>query len=244
MLEQREGKPNILIVDDEPEIRSLLCEFLLDEYDCATASSAEEALSRLAGAEFDLVLSDIQMGGMSGLEMIPRVLKRSPETVVVMVSGVQTIESAVEAMRVGAFDYVIKPFDLQHVEVAVRRALEHHDLRVAKRAYENQLEELVRRRTVELDETLRSLEDAYRSTLKALTAALDKRDTETSGHSERVVAFSLRLGRELGVGEEQLRSLEFGSLLHDIGKIGVPDAILRKPAALDEAEWFEMRKHP
>src|SRR5256714_5398969 len=244
MLEQREGKPNILVVDDEPEIRSLLCELLLGEFDCATASSAGEALARLAGAEFGLVLSDIQMGSMSGLEMIPRVLKRSPETVVVMVSGVQTIESAVEAMRVGAFDYVIKPFDLQHVEVAVRRALEHHDLRVAKRAYENHLEELVRRRTAELDETLRSLEDAYRSTLKALTAALDKRDTETSGHSERVVNFSLRLGRELGVGEEQSVALEFGALLHDIGKIGVPDAVLRKPAALDEAEWFEMRKHP
>jgi putative two-component system response regulator len=161
-----------------------------------------------------------------------------------MVSGMQTIESAVEAMRVGAFDYVIKPFDLRHVEVAVRRALEHHDLRVAKREYESHLEELVRRRTAELDETLRSLEDAYRSTLKALTSALDKRDTETHGHSERVVAFSLRLGRELGLGEEQLVALEFGSLLHDIGKIGVPDAILRKPAALDESEWFEMRKHP
>ena len=244
MFEQREGKPHILVVDDEPEIRTLLCDLLRDEYDCATASSAEEALSRLAVAEFDLVLSDIQMGGMSGLEMIPRVLKRSPDTVVVMVSGVQTIESAVEAMRVGAFDYVIKPFDLQHVEVAVRRALEHHDLRVAKRAYENHLEELVRRRTAELDETLRSLEDAYRSTLKALTAALDKRDTETSGHSERVVAFSLRLGRELGVGVEQLVALEFGSLLHDIGKIGVPDAILRKPAALSESEWVRMREHP
>src|SRR2546423_1048634 len=244
MLEQREGKPHILIVDDEPEIRNLLCELLREEYDCATACSAEEALSRLADAEFDLVLSDIQMGGMSGLEMIPHALGRSPETVVVMVSGVQTIESAVEAMRVGAFDYVIKPFDLQHVEVAVSRALEHHDLRAAKRAYENHLEELVRRRTAELDETLRSLEDAYRSTLKALTAALDKRDTETSGHSERVVAFSLRLGRELGLGAEQSVALEFGALLHDIGKIGVPDAILRKPAALDEAEWFEMRKHP
>src|SRR5947209_8194385 len=244
MFEQREGKPHILVVDDEPEIRTLLCDLLLDEYDCATASSAEEALSKLADAKFDLVLSDIQMGGMSGLEMIPHALERSLDTVVVMVSGVQTIESAVEAMRVGAFDYVIKPFDLQHVEVAVRRALEHHDLRVAKRRYENHLEELVHSRTAELDEALRSLEDAYRSTLKALTAALDKRDSETHGHSERVVAYSLRLGRELGLDAEQTRSLEFGALLHDIGKIGVPDAILRKPSRLTEEEWREMREHP
>jgi HD-GYP domain-containing protein (c-di-GMP phosphodiesterase class II) len=147
-------------------------------------------------------------------------------------------------MRVGAFDYVIKPFDLSKVETAVSRALEHHDLRVAKRRYESHLEELVRRRTAQLDEALRSLEDAYRSTLKALTAALDKRDSETHGHSERVVSFSLRLGRELGLGPDQLRSLEFGSLLHDIGKIGVPDAILRKPAALTQEEWVRMREHP
>jgi response regulator RpfG family c-di-GMP phosphodiesterase len=244
MLELRAGKPHILVVDDEPEVRNLLCDLLSDNYDCESASSAEESLSKLEAREFDLVLSDIQMGGMSGLEMIPRVLKRSPDTVVVMVSGVQSIESAVEAMRVGAFDYVIKPFDLERVEIAVRRALDHHDLRAAKRAYENHLEELVRLRTAELDEALRSLGDAYRSTLKALTSALDKRDSETHGHSERVVNFSLRLGRELGVGGEQLKALEFGSLLHDIGKIGVPDAILRKPCALDESEWFEMRKHP
>src|SRR5436305_13208313 len=105
MFEQREGKPHILVVDDEPEIRTLLCELLIDEYDCATASSAEEALSGLAGAEFDLVLSDIQMGGMSGLEMIPRVLERPPDTGVAMASGRETIEGAAEAMPVGASGY-------------------------------------------------------------------------------------------------------------------------------------------
>jgi HD-GYP domain-containing protein (c-di-GMP phosphodiesterase class II) len=97
---------------------------------------------------------------------------------------------------------------------------------------------------MELDQALGSLEDAYRTTLKALAAALETRDHETHGHSQRVVSFSLRLGYELGLDKEQLKSLEFGSLLHDIGKIGVPDAILRKPAALDEDEWIKMRQHP
>jgi diguanylate cyclase (GGDEF)-like protein len=105
----------------------------------------------LSAEEFDLVLSDIRMGGMSGLEMIPRVLALAPDTVVMMNSGEQTIESAIEALRVGAFDYVRKPFDLQHVEAAVRRALEHHSLLEAKRLYENHLEELVRQRTAELN---------------------------------------------------------------------------------------------
>jgi putative nucleotidyltransferase with HDIG domain len=181
---------------------------------------------------------------MSGLELIPRVRELSPDTVVIMISGVQTVESAINALRAGAFDYVMKPFDLHHVEAAVSRALEHHYLRVEKRRYETYLEEMVAQRTEELDGALRSLGDAYRTTLKALTAALETRDLETHGHSERVVNFSLRLGRELNLDAEQMRSLEFGSLLHDIGKIGVPDAILRKPAKLTEEEWVRMREHP
>src|SRR5437764_278542 len=238
------GRARVLIADDEPEIRNVLYDLLSPAYDCSAVGSAEEALALLRERGYDLVISDIMMGGMSGLEMIPRVLERAPDTVVIMISGVQTVESAIHALRAGAFDYVMKPFDLQHVEAAVSRALEHHSLRVEKRRYETYLEEMVERRTSELNRALGSLGDAYRSTLESLTAALETRDSETHGHSERVVNFSLRLGRELKLGEEQLRSLEFGSLLHDIGKIGVPDAILRKPAALSEREWVKMREHP
>jgi uncharacterized domain HDIG len=156
----------------------------------------------------------------------------------------QTIESAINALRLGAFDYLMKPFDLRQAEAAVARALEHHELVVAKQRYENHLEELVDQRTAELDQALDSLENAYRSTLQALTAALETRDAETHGHSERVVTFSLRLGREYGLTAPQMKALEFGSLLHDIGKIGVPDAILRKPAKLTDEEWVRMREHP
>jgi putative two-component system response regulator len=237
-------RARVLIVDDERDIREMLCDLLSFDYDCEGASSAEEALGWLRMEKFNLIVSDITMGGMSGIEMIPHAFAASPETVVVMISGMQTIESAIEALRVGAFDYIMKPFDLRQVEAAVKRALEHYELREAKRLYENQLEELVEQRTVELDHALNSLEDAYRSTLKALTAALETRDAETHGHSERVVTFSLRLGRELGLDKAQMTALEFGSLLHDIGKIGVPDAILRKPAKLDEEEWARMREHP
>jgi putative two-component system response regulator len=224
-------RARVLVIDDEPKIRILLCELLAKDYHCVQCDSAEEALARLACAEFDLILSDIQMGGMSGLELVRRVRAQSPDAVVVMISGLQTVESAVAAMRAGAFDYVMKPFDLRHVEAAVRRALEHHELIVSKRRYEAHLEEMVAQRTEELNHALDSVEEAYRSTLKALTAALEARDADTHGHSERVITFSLRLGREMGLSDEELRSLEFGALLHDIGKIGVPDAILRKPLA-------------
>jgi response regulator RpfG family c-di-GMP phosphodiesterase len=184
------------------------------------------------------------MPGMSGLEMIPLVKSDSPNTVVVMISGMQTVESAIDALRLGAFDYVMKPFDLRQVEAVVKRALEHQGLIVAKQRYEDHLEELVEQRTAELDQALNSLEDAYRSTLKALTAALETRDLETHGHSERVVTYSMRLGREYGLDSQCTKSLEFGSLLHDIGKIGVPDLILRKPAKLTPEEWVVMREHP
>ena len=237
-------RASILIIDDEREITEILSDLLSDEHDCATAGSAEEALERLRTREFRLVVSDITMPGMSGLEMLPHLKEISPNAVVVMISGMQTVESAIDALRLGAFDYLMKPFDLRQVEAVVKRALEHHYLIVAKQRYEDQLEELVEQRTAELDRALGSLEDAYRSTLKALTAALETRDSETNGHSERVVTYSLRLGREYGLGSDEMKALEFGSLLHDIGKIGVPDAILRKPSKLTEDEWVRMREHP
>ncbi|HSD45972.1 MAG TPA: HD domain-containing phosphohydrolase [Pyrinomonadaceae bacterium] len=238
------ASPRILIVDDEVEITEILADLLSDDYHCLKAASAEQALDLLGQYQFQLVISDITMPGMSGLDMIPHVKQLSPETVVVMISGMQTVESAIGALRLGAFDYLMKPFDLRQVEAVVKRALEHHDLVVAKQRYENHLEELVEQRTAELDRALNSLEGAYRSTLKALTAALETRDSETHGHSERVVSYSLRLGREYGLSSDKMKSLEFGSLLHDIGKIGVPDSILRKPAKLTEEEWVRMREHP
>jgi len=239
-----DARPRVLIADDDAEIRDVLRELLCADYDCEAVGSAEEALALLAAGRFNLVLSDISMPGMSGLELAVNVQGLAPETVVVMVSGAQTQEAAVAAMRAGVFDYVVKPFDLGHVEVAVRRALAHQRLLEAKLDDERRLQEMIRRRTAELDGALQSIERSYRMTLQALTAALEARDRETRGHSERVVSFSLRLGREMGLGREELRSLEFGSLLHDIGKIGVPDAILRKPSALNEAEWAKMREHP
>jgi len=237
-------KPRLLIVDDETAVRGVLHDLLEQSYDCTEASSAEEALSLLRVNPYNLVISDITMAGMSGLQMIPYIKAISPDSVIVMVSGVQTIESAINALRLGAFDYLMKPFDLRQVEAAIQRAHEHHELIVAKQRYENHLAELVDQRTAELDEALGSLENAYRSTLQALTAALETRDAETHGHSERVVTFSLRLGQEYGLNAQEMKALEFGSLLHDIGKIGVPDAILRKPGKLTDEEWERMREHP
>jgi response regulator RpfG family c-di-GMP phosphodiesterase len=238
------ARARLLLVDDEPKVREILSDILGQMFECVTAVSAEEALEVLKTKSFQLIVSDITMGGISGLDMIPLARNICPHAVVVMISGIQTIESAIDALRVGAFDYIMKPFDLRQVEAVVKRAWEHYSLLEEKRRYESYLEELVQERTAALDRAMVALDDAYRATLKSLAAALETRDTETHGHSERVVSFSLRLGREINLDADTMRSLEFGALLHDIGKIGVPDSILLKPDKLTDAEWVKMREHP
>ena len=145
------NKEQILIIDDDEAVRDLLSQLLAENYSCTTAKSAEEALSLIQRETFDLVISDINMRGISGLEMITQIIKSAPDTVAMMISGEQTIDSAIEAMRAGAFDYIKKPFDIEHVEAAVRRALEHHSLLRSKRLYEDHLEELVKQRTDEVN---------------------------------------------------------------------------------------------
>jgi diguanylate cyclase (GGDEF)-like protein len=150
MFQANDHRARILIVDDEAGIRDLLHALLCDNYECVEVTSAEEALARLRSEKFELVISDIMMGGITGLEMVPQVLGIAPDAVVIMISGEQTIESAIEALRAGAFDYIIKPFDLRRVEVAVRRALQHQSLRESKRRHESHLEEMVEERTRKL----------------------------------------------------------------------------------------------
>jgi putative nucleotidyltransferase with HDIG domain len=240
----------ILVIDDEPTVLSLLYTFLSEMHSCKTATGAVEAIEYLKEETFDLVLSDIMMPGMSGLELLAEITTLSPETVVILISGNLNIQSAIEAMRHGAFDYITKPFNLKDVENAVSRALRHHWLLESNRQYEQHLEHLVTLRTNELtvantnlNSTLEKLYLNYRATLRALAAALEARDVETKGHSERVVSYCLRLGKQLGLGDPELITLENGALLHDIGKIGVPDGILLKRGALTEDEWNYMRRH-
>ncbi|MEN3335063.1 MAG: cyclic di-GMP phosphodiesterase [Blastocatellia bacterium] len=245
------NKPaRILIIDDEPNVLSVLYTLLCSRYDCKTATNALDALDPLKEETYDLVLSDIMMPGMSGLELLSEINRMNSLTVVVLISGNLNIQSAIEAMRRGAYDYVTKPFDLTDVEAAVERALRHHRLLKSNYLYEQRLQELVHVRTNELTAANASLNQAleqlfmnYRATLRALATALEARDVETKGHSDRVVTFSLELGSKLGLSQTELIALEQGALLHDIGKIGVRDSILLKRGPLTAEEWVEMREH-
>lgn len=144
-------KPSILIIDDDSQISDLLTAVFADRYDCHSAASAEDALNMLGARSIDLILSDIDMGDMSGLELVPHVHSVSPDTVVVLISGHNEIETAIQAMRAGAFDYIAKPLDLRHIEAAIDRALSHSRLLRDKRRYKEQLEILLQQRTAEVD---------------------------------------------------------------------------------------------
>src|SRR2546429_885814 len=158
----RANSPKILIIDDDDQIRRLLLDIFNDGYDCREVSSAEEALLILAQENFDLVISDINMGGMSGLELVPQVHSLSADSVVLMISGQNNIETAIEAMRAGAFDYVMKPLEIRHVEAAVERALKQSLLLQERRRYKDQLEQLLTERTAEVNRL------AYYDTLTGL----------------------------------------------------------------------------
>jgi len=238
-------RDKILIVDDEANVRSLLLRhFEAEGTECVTSPSALDALNEMKSQSFSLVISDIMMPGMSGMEFLRLVRKQSPETACIMITGLLDINTAVDSLRIGAYDFITKPFELPAVRRAVDRALERRRLLLENRCHREDLEQKIRERTFELNEALNGVEESYKITLEALVSALDAREHETHAHSQRVRAYTLTLAQDLGLDHEELIQTGRGALLHDVGKIGVRDSILLKPAKWSAEEWIEMRKHP
>ena len=229
---------NILIVDDERVIREVLSERLTEVgHRCTVAPNAFDALKAVGEQSFDLVLCDIDMPGKDGISLLQDIKGEHPEMDVVMVTGVVDTDTAIRAIRLGASDYLTKPFNLEEVVITVDRLLDKQRLVRENREYQVGLEQKVQERT-------RQLEDAYRVTLEALVAALDIRDTETQDHSIRVARFTYMLAEKMGVTEPAISQMRWGALLHDIGKIGMADAVLNKPGALTDHEFAILRDHP
>jgi putative nucleotidyltransferase with HDIG domain len=236
----------ILVVDDEDPIREVVCSMLSSaNYLCTPASSGKEALALLdSGENFELMLSDLMMAGMDGIALLEATKERFPDMPVVMVTAVHDVSVALNSIRNGAYDYLLKPFEREQLLATVRRALENRRLKLENRAYQTNLEALVTARTELLRQTLKELEESYDITLAALGDALDLKDRETEGHSKRVTAFTMAIARAMGLSSEQVRVIARGAFLHDIGKMAIPDAILNKPGKLDARETEIMREHP
>jgi response regulator RpfG family c-di-GMP phosphodiesterase len=235
----------ILIAEDEVVLRDLLVRKLTGlGYACESCENGDAALQLLSGKPFDLMLADIFMPKAGGISLLKEVMRIRPHIAVILVASVVDIEIAVDALKHGAYDYITKPFSLEEMSIGVSRALEKRRLIIENQNYQRTLEEQVTSRTYQLKEALATLEQTYHSTLAALSKALDSRDADSEGHSLRVTAYAARLAWQSGLNEDEIRVVEQGVLLHDIGKIGIPDELLRKRGKLNKAELTMMQKHP
>ncbi len=235
----------ILIAEDEAVLRDLLVRKLMGlGYACESCEDGDAALQLLSSNPFDLMLADIFMPETGGISLLKEVMRIRPHIAVILLASIVDIEIAVDALKYGAYDYITKPFSLEEMSISVSRALEKRRLIIENQNYQRTLEEQVASRTYQLKEALATLEQTYHSTLAALSKALDSRDADSEGHSLRVTAYAARLAWQSGLNETEIRVVEQGVLLHDIGKIGIPDELLRKRGKLNKTELTLMQKHP
>jgi putative two-component system response regulator len=235
----------ILIVDDEENICNILARRLTREgYLCVTANNGREALNYFYKNTFSLIISDIKMPEMDGVELLKKVKSVDPNMMVIMVTAYPEIDMAVEAMRLGAYDFIIKPADLDFVVLSVKKALEKKRLEEEVETYHKNLEKLVEERTAKLQHAYRTLKKAHLDSVKVLAEAIDAKDPYTRGHSERVGRMSLSIANHLDFAEGRLEVLQYGALLHDIGKIGIKDEVLQKPGPLSAGEYQYIQEHP
>ncbi|MBM4277854.1 MAG: response regulator [Deltaproteobacteria bacterium] len=235
----------ILVVDDEEGICDILARRLTAEgYSCTTAHNGKEALHYFYKDTYSLIISDIKMPEMTGIELLQKVRAIAPKMKMIMVTAYPDIDLAVNAMRLGAYDFIIKPANFDLIVMSVKKALENKRLEDEIDAYHNRMEELVEERTAKLQQAYRTLKKAHLDSVKVLAEAIDAKDPYTRGHSDRVKRMSLAIAKQMGYSEERLENLEYGALLHDIGKIGIKDEVLQKQGPLNNEEYQYIQEHP
>ena len=235
----------ILIVDDEKIICSVIAQRLTREgYSCVTAHDGKEAFEYFCKGNFSLVISDIRMPEKDGLELLRLVKAVRPNMKFIIMTAYAEIDVAVEAIHLGANDLLIKPFELELAVFSVKKAFEQKKMEEELESYHKNLKNLVAERTGKLQEAYQTLKKAHLDSVKILAKAIDAKDPYTRGHSDRVRQMSLEIATSLRFTEERKEILEYGALLHDIGKIGIKDEILRKPGPLSAEEYQTIREHP
>ena len=235
---------NVLVVDDEEAIREVVSTMLESKgYHCTAVQNGRAAQDQIKRVTPDLVLSDMIMPEMDGIKLLEWMRQYDPDVPVIMVTAIHDISTALEAIRRGAYDYILKPFEKDQLFLGVGRALQHRRLVIENRSYQRSLEQQVEERTAQLTNAIEQLEQSYDDTLEALGSALDLKDAETEGHCQRVTAFCISIAKEMPVPGPYLAVLARAAFLHDIGKMAIPDGILRKPGPLNDDEKQIMRKH-
>ncbi|MFQ5681111.1 MAG: HD domain-containing phosphohydrolase [Candidatus Omnitrophota bacterium] len=245
------SKENILVIDDEEVICNLLKDALSEEgYKVTAVQEAEEGLKIARDGCFHLIITDLKMPRVGGTEIIRRVRKFNIDNVVVVITAYPSFETVREALRLGAYDYITKPFDLREISFTVKRAIEFRHLSLERKRLLEELKEenvilekRVEERTRDLKGLYHKMQLAYMATIKALAQALEARDHYTHTHSQKVTRYAVDIARQIGLSKPEIETLKEACQLHDLGKIGVHDYILNKTGGLTEEEWEEIKLH-
>jgi len=236
----------ILIVDDEPDFRTLLVEALGSMGYCPEgAETAEVAIQMAKQLHYAIIFTDLNMpGGLSGLDLINTIQEIDPRTFCILMTGYATTESAIQALKRGAYDFIQKPFKLAELDASLVRALDHYKLKRDNEAYQTRLEQMVQERTQEILKLNENIEKLFEGFVNAAVTAIEERDPSTSGHSARVALLTVGLAEAVNrtpdgpygptrFSEAQLREIRYASLLHDFGKVGVREQVLVKARKLE-----------
>ena len=219
----------ILIIDDDPEIREILRQTLTKlGYKAGTAKSGEEGVERITRESFSLVLCDVMMPEMDGLETLDRIKKLDKALPVLMISGEGTHDRLIQAINKGAVDFISKPLNFIQMNQAIRKTLDPDSK--ALQEYASPVAHLMR--------------DGYLTLLNMVTTLLEMKNTYMRNHSTKVAEYSRKIAMALKLPDDQIEVIYYASVLHDIGKVGISDAVLLKPGKLDEHEWTNMKAHP
>jgi putative nucleotidyltransferase with HDIG domain len=234
----------ILVVDSEAHVRAVIGATLESQgYPVQMTACGLEAIKLVEENDFDLVLTEVVIQDGSGIALMEQIRGQRPQLPVVMVTAIHDISVAIDSMHRGAYDYVLKPFEREHLLGTVQRALEYRQTLQENHSYQQNLEMAVRARTELLRQAMEDIEQSYDITLEALGDALDLKDSETEGHSKRVTANTIALARAMGVASTEIKMIARGAFLHDIGKMALADEILLKPGPLTAEEQTVVRRH-
>jgi putative two-component system response regulator len=243
VVRKEKGKA-VLVVDDNTFVLESTSELLEARgYRVTACSDAKEAIQKALHDEFYAVLTDVKMPGLSGIELLERLHEINPELPVIIMTAYADLDVAVDAIKKGAFDFIIKPYRPDYLVHSVKKAVDYYRLIRMEHDYKHRLEDAVSKRTQELTKALEMVHDMSRELAIRMTAVSEFRDTETGAHVKRIGEYSGRMARDLDMDAGFVETISFASTMHDIGKIGIPDNILLKPGPLDAEEFEVMKTH-
>lgn len=237
-------RPSVLIVDDEPEVRTALLKLLASRgFRASAAPDGSAALEQLAAGSFDLMLADVYMPEMSGVELVARALAVDANLAIVMLSGVNDVAFATEAMRRGAFNYLLKPASITRLEDAFEDAVHRRQLNMERRRVERLIREEVQVRTADLEREQRVLRSLTLNVVQTLINAMEAKDIYLRGHSVRVAELGASIAEEMGLDEDTVEHVRIAGHVHDVGKMGVREEVLNKPGPLTPTEYEHVKEH-